>query len=319
MILHLDVPPSFGLLELLLGGKGRPRRRRRPRELTEIEWSLLEEVVRVIARALGEAWQRISRGGIQGGSAGKRSGAAAWPDPATPLMQIGFALQLGERRAKCGSRRRRVSSKCRLQQRFQKRRTNNAGVEEIQRNLELLEDAGVDIWKLPRRPPHGFQGSNDLKTGQVVKFDYPLSKRLHALVNGTIPMSGQIVSAGRKRAFQVEEASLIYAGLESAGALRQVTKKVERSVQVLAGLFAVHPTDGSLRRFRATARRVPVRNSPGARYERLQPGPTRTGRGIHRRCSTLPATTSRNAWRCSEVGSHYSCGYISGKKGACIA
>ncbi len=55
MILHLDCATALLMLEMLLGGKGilEPE----PRELTEIEWSLLEEVIRVMVRALGEAWR----------------------------------------------------------------------------------------------------------------------------------------------------------------------------------------------------------------------------------------------------------------------
>ncbi len=56
MFLHLDCGTVFPLLELLLGGKG-DSPEVPPRNLTEIEWSLLEEIVRVMVRPLGEAWQ----------------------------------------------------------------------------------------------------------------------------------------------------------------------------------------------------------------------------------------------------------------------
>src|ERR1700731_3749731 len=56
MYLHLKCATVFGLLELLLGGKCGPDPAA-DRNLTEIEWSLLEEIVRVMVRPLGEAWQ----------------------------------------------------------------------------------------------------------------------------------------------------------------------------------------------------------------------------------------------------------------------
>ncbi len=58
MILRFDLPTVLALLELMLGGTGSSLPAA-SRELTEIEWSLLEEVVRVLVRALGEAWQPL--------------------------------------------------------------------------------------------------------------------------------------------------------------------------------------------------------------------------------------------------------------------
>jgi len=54
MYLHMNCATVFGLLEMLLGGKcgAEPAA---SRNLTEIEWSLLEEIVRVMVRPLGEA------------------------------------------------------------------------------------------------------------------------------------------------------------------------------------------------------------------------------------------------------------------------
>lgn len=203
-ILHLDCPAAFGLLELLLGGKGGPSVAE-AREPTEIEWSLLEEVVRVIARALGEAWLAFHE--VEFKVEALESDPARLPgtDPATPLMQIGFALQLGEQTGKMRIAAPQSFFEMPAPAEIPEAPANMPGVEEIQRNLELLEDAAVHLEVTLEGSTMAFRDLTDLKTGQVVKFDYPLSKRLHALVNGTIPMSGQIVSAGRKRAFQVEE------------------------------------------------------------------------------------------------------------------
>jgi hypothetical protein len=39
----------------------------------------------------------------------------------------------------------------------------------------------------------------------VITFDYSLDRSLHGLVNGDVAVMGHVVSAGRKRAFQVEQ------------------------------------------------------------------------------------------------------------------
>ena len=54
-------------------------------------------------------------------------------------------------------------------------------------------------------PTMVFKEIANLAPGYVVQLDYPLQKPLRAVVNGTVSIPCQIVSAGRKRAFQVDE------------------------------------------------------------------------------------------------------------------
>jgi flagellar motor switch protein FliM len=204
IILHLDCAAAFGLLELLLGGKGGSSVAE-AREPTEIEWSLLEEVVRVIARTLGEAWLIFHEVDFKVESLESDPARLPSIDPVTPLMQIAFTLHLGEQTGTMGIAAPQTFFEMPVPVEIPETPANMPGVEEIQRNLELLEDALVQLEVSLEGPTMAFRDLTDLKTGQVVRFDYPLNKRLQALVNGTIPISGQIVSAGRKRAFQVEE------------------------------------------------------------------------------------------------------------------
>jgi flagellar motor switch protein FliM len=44
-----------------------------------------------------------------------------------------------------------------------------------------------------------------LEPGDIIPLDFPLSRRLDFLVNGTLKFRGQVVSAGNKKAFLVEE------------------------------------------------------------------------------------------------------------------
>ena len=53
-------------------------------------------------------------------------------------------------------------------------------------------------------PTMAFEELMRLKAGQVITFDYPIQKPLRATVNGAAAMTGHIVSAMDKRAFQVE-------------------------------------------------------------------------------------------------------------------
>jgi flagellar motor switch protein FliM len=75
----------------------------------------------------------------------------------------------------------------------------------LKRNLGLLENAQVELEVRLQGPTLAVNEILDLQAGQVITFDYSLQKSLHGLVNGDVAIMGHIVSAGRKRAFQVEE------------------------------------------------------------------------------------------------------------------
>jgi flagellar motor switch protein FliM len=76
---------------------------------------------------------------------------------------------------------------------------------DLERNLELLGEATVELEVRLQGPTLPFEELMELKAGQVLTFDYSLETPLEAWVNGAVPVPGYVVSAGRKRAFQIEE------------------------------------------------------------------------------------------------------------------
>ncbi len=91
MMLYLESATVLTLLDLLLGGTGMPASA--PRELTEIEWSLLEEISRVILRSLGESWQIVKPVEFVVESMGSDPGLMACPEPARSVLRVSFAMQ----------------------------------------------------------------------------------------------------------------------------------------------------------------------------------------------------------------------------------
>ncbi len=73
----------------------------------------------------------------------------------------------------------------------------------LEQKLALLEDAAVGLEVKLDGPTLSMAELLALKPGQVVKFNYPLERPLHGLVNGAPELEGSIVGAGKKRAFQV--------------------------------------------------------------------------------------------------------------------
>lgn len=199
-LMTFDSTAVFGLLELLLGGKAGGRQNEN-RGLTEIEWSLLEEVVRTMVAPLGEAWKTFHAVEFKVKELESDAARLSLPDGPVPTVRLQFAMRMGEQAG---------TFEIAAPQTF-----FDAGVpvqiaaveppaSEIQRNFALLQDAEVDVEVVLEGPTMMFEELAALDAGQVVQFDFPLDKPLRAVVNGAASIPCQIVSSGRKRAFQVQ-------------------------------------------------------------------------------------------------------------------
>ncbi len=204
MILYLDSATVLSLLEIFLGGSGQPSPA--PRELTEIEWSLLEEVSRVMMRCLGESWQVIKPVEFVVESLNSDPSLTPCPEPALSVLRIAFDLQLGEQSG---------HFEMAVPRSFFEAATPAAESPELmgetpspldrERNARLLEDAEVELEVLLEGTQLSFGDLRALRQGQVVRFDHGLEQALRGVVNGDLSLLGHVLSAGNKRAFQVEE------------------------------------------------------------------------------------------------------------------
>ena len=198
-ILSLDCVTVFSLLELLLGGSG--SQCPEPRVLTDIEWSLLEEVVRLLVRPLGESWKAFHPVEFNVQSLESDPAVLSFPAAASQLLVLRFTLRFGEQ---SGAFQIAVPhSFFELEGETAQEQPAEAG--EVQRNLALLGDAQVDVEVVLDGPTMLFQDLAGVAPGEVIRFDYPLEKPVRAVVNREISFPCLIVSAGRKRAFQVED------------------------------------------------------------------------------------------------------------------
>jgi flagellar motor switch protein FliM len=203
MVLRFDCSTVITLLELLLGGAGESAAE--PRELTEIEWSLLEEIVRVLARCLGEAWRTVVNVEFEVVSLGNDPMRVPAPEPLLPMVRVGFDVEL---RGHTGSFEICVPHsffEAVLPSASTQPAAPSAGPPDadVQRNLGLIENSVVELEVSLRGPKLEFKELANLQPGQVLIFDYPLGQPVSASANGAVELKGHIVSAGRKRAFQV--------------------------------------------------------------------------------------------------------------------
>lgn len=204
MMLYLESATVLTLLDLLLGGTGVPVSA--PRELTEIEWSLLEEISRVIVRSLGESWQVVKAVEFVVETMGSDPGLMACPDPARSVLRVSFeiqfAAQIGHFEIAVPPSFFAAAAPAHAPQEIAE---DMASKVEIERNARLLQDAEVELEIRLEGPRLSFGDFLALQQGQVVKLDHALQAPVRAVVNGDPSLIGHILGAGRKRAFQVGE------------------------------------------------------------------------------------------------------------------
>ena len=205
MYLHMNCATVFGLLELLLGGKCGPEPAT-PRTLTEIEWSLLEEIVRVMVRPLGEAWKAFATVEFEVESLVSEPALLSESDPkqqaADPVIRLAFDLKCGEHSGLL---------EIAVSQSFfdgaapapEEKGSANALDTDIRQKLALIEAVSVTLEVRLDGPLLPVADLMNLKPGQVIKLDHPLEKPVRGVVNGALSMEGAVVGSGRKRAFQV--------------------------------------------------------------------------------------------------------------------
>jgi flagellar motor switch protein FliM len=204
MVLQLDSRIVFSLLELLLGGKGDSEPAEH-RELTDIECSLLEEIVRVVVRPLGEAWQPLLAVEFELESLGTDPSLIPCPDPRRKMIRIAFDLVLGEQTSNLNIAIPQVLFDMgESAAERQEPGPSTPPQTDFERNLAILENANVEVEVKLHGPKLEFKDLMELRAGAVLTFDYSLGKPIHAVVNGDVTLSDHIVSAGRKRAFQID-------------------------------------------------------------------------------------------------------------------
>lgn len=205
MFVFMDCGTVFPLLEILLGGRTDALSPVTVRNLTEVEWSLLEEVVKVMVRQLGEAWQFFAEVEFEVDSLVSEPGLMPAVDESHPLLRLTFDFRIGESSGVL---------ELAVPESFFDAATlkssepadsmvlpSEASSEE--RRMARIKDANVELEVLLEGPTFAFRDLMTLEIEHVLRFDYPLDRPLRGLLNGNVVLEGQIVNAGRKPAFRV--------------------------------------------------------------------------------------------------------------------
>jgi flagellar motor switch protein FliM len=205
-VLELNPALVFPVLEMLLGGSGKSGAKI-TREITEIEQSVLQGLLRIILHDLKEAWQAVSAIDFSIEKHETEPQLLQILAPNEAVVAISVEVRIGETSGMMNLGLPSIIIKM-LRQKFDQqwsvRKSESTEAEQV-RMLHLIKPA-------PLRLDARLQGQTltvddmlKLSEGDVLVFDYPVDRRLDCLVNGKLKLTGKIVVTDRKKAFLVEE------------------------------------------------------------------------------------------------------------------
>jgi flagellar motor switch protein FliM len=202
----LEINPSlvFPILEMLLGGSGKSSTKYN-REITEIEQSILEGILRIILHDLRSSWSAVAAIDFSVESHETEPALLQFLAPNEAVVAISMEVRIAETSGMMNIGIPSIIVKM-LRQKFDQQwsvRKTQATEEERARMLRLLRPAQLNLDARLTGTTLGVNELLDLKPGDVVAFDFPVERPINLTVNGKFKYTGEIVSTGLKRGFQV--------------------------------------------------------------------------------------------------------------------
>jgi flagellar motor switch protein FliM len=204
----LEINPAlvFPILEMLLGGNGLGSKHI-DREITEIEQSILDGLLRIILQDLRTAWQTVSaiEFSIEGHETEPQLLQILAPNEA--VVCITMEVRIGETTGTMNLGIPSILVKM-LRQKFDQQWTSRKAIsteDEHQRVLHLLRLAELRMDARLEGARMRVDTLLELQEGDVLAFDYPVNRPLAVTVNGALRYRGEVVTTGRKRAVEVRD------------------------------------------------------------------------------------------------------------------
>ena len=206
-VLELNPSLVYPILEMLLGGSGSSSGSSKPnREITEIEQSIIEIVIRLILQNLRESWRLVTDLAFSMESQETEPSVLQFMAPTEALVAISMEVRVGESTGMMNIAIPSIIMKM-LRQRFEQGWTNRRSEStdgDQERVFRLVLPSAVTLEARLQGPTLRMQDLLDLEEGDIVVFDHGVARPLQLLANGLTKFDGAIASAGNRRTFQVK-------------------------------------------------------------------------------------------------------------------
>ena len=205
----LEMNPSlvFPVIEMLLGGSGKPTSTKFDREITEIEQSVLDGIYRIILNDLKAAWSAVSNINFNVEARETEPQMLQILAPNEAVVAISMEVRIGENVGMLNMGIPSIIIKM-LRQKFDQQwsvRKSESSEAEQERIFALIRPAQMLVDARLRGPTMSAETILALEPGQVLMLDYPVHRPLTLEIYGTPKYSGQVVDTKRKRGFVLEK------------------------------------------------------------------------------------------------------------------
>lgn len=204
----LEINPSlvFPMLEMLLGGSGLSGVSLQ-REITDIEQSLMESIVRMMLRNLSEAWRSVATidFSLQSLEADRQFLQVIAPTEA--VVAIGIEMRMGDSSGLINLAMPSLIVKM-MRHKFDQQwslRKAATTIEDEKRMLRILQPSFLRLDARLRGPRLSVSDLLAIQKGDVLAFSYDVDRPIEATLNGSTQFLGNIVRSGRRSAFRVSQ------------------------------------------------------------------------------------------------------------------
>jgi flagellar motor switch protein FliM len=205
----LEINPAlvFPIIEMLLGGGSRSLLKI-TREITEIEQSVLDGLFRITLQDLKTAWSAVTplEFAIEQHETEPQLLRILAPNEA--VVAVSLEVRIGDNVGMINIGIPSIVVKMlrhKFDQQWSVRKSESTETEQA-RVLRLIGPARMRIDGRLAGPTMRVEDLMGIKEEDVLSFDYPIGRLIDLCINGKLKFRGRVVTAGQKRAFQIEEA-----------------------------------------------------------------------------------------------------------------
>jgi flagellar motor switch protein FliM len=210
-VLELNPSLVFPILEMLLGGTGKPGVRLN-REITEIEQNILDGLFRLILHDLKMAWHGVTNidFSIEAHETEPQMLQVLAPNEA--IVAISVEVRIGDSSGLLNIGMPSINIKM-LRQKFDQqwsiRKTESTETEQ-HRIFRLIRPAELHIDARLEGPTLSLEDMMKLECGDILTLDYPVDRPLDLKINNRLKYRGHIMTSGRKKAFSIETPFVVH-------------------------------------------------------------------------------------------------------------
>ncbi|MDQ2950576.1 MAG: flagellar motor switch protein FliM [Acidobacteriota bacterium] len=203
----LEINPAliFPIIEMLLGGNAKSPLKL-SRELTEIEQTILDGLYRIIMHDLKNAWQAVTAMEFSIESRETDPQLLQILAPNEAVVAVSIEIRAGDNAGMMNIGIPSIVVKM-LRHKFDQQwsvRRSESTEQEHARVLRLIKPAALSLDGRLQGPTLSVEDLMALAEGDVLAFDFPVEKPLDLVINGKLKFRGNVVTSGRKRAFQID-------------------------------------------------------------------------------------------------------------------